>query len=356
MAGYHVGVIPSPSPSRVRPIIRRWPSIGLLLCLTGLLLAGGLVAAGWAALHPRFDWQQRVVYGTRHGDPLTLDVLTPRESNGLGIVFLVSGGWKSGRGAIRPWLLAPLLRRGYTVFAVCHVSQPQATVDEIVADVSRAVRFIRSHAADYRIDPDRLGVAGGSAGGHLSLMLATRGGPGPADAVDAIDAASSAVQAAAVFCPVTDLTDLSGSTEDPGDGGPPTSFRRAFNQEPVDMDRWRVQARELSPLHHVTPAMPPVMICHGDRDTLVTLDQSVRFCDRAVPLGCDVTLRVVEGAGHTWLTMPLDVMRCAAWFDSRLRQPAAATATSGTPSPRPDLPRPSSQSRPQRDSAGALTP
>ncbi|MFM7243365.1 MAG: alpha/beta hydrolase [Planctomycetaceae bacterium] len=309
-------------PSPLRPIIRRWLTIGLLLCLAGLLLAGGLVAAGWAYFHPRFEWQRGIVYGERGPTPLTLDVLAPPAPNGLGIVFMVSGGWKSGRDAIRPWLLAPLLRRGYTVFAVCHVSQPEATVDEILADVSRAVRFIRTHAADYHVDPDRLGVAGGSAGGHLSLMLATRGGLGPGDAADPVDAASSAVQAAAVFCPVTDLTDLTGSTEDPGDGGPPKSFRRAFAQEPVDMERWRTTARDLSPLHHITPGMPPVMIFHGDCDTLVTLDQSLKFRDRAQAVGCDVTLRVVENAGHTWLTMPLDVMRCAAWFDERLRAAA----------------------------------
>ena len=81
-------------------------------------------------------------------------MLTPPSPNGLGIVFIVSGGWRSGRGEFHPWLMAPLLRRGYTVFAVYHVSQPEATVDEIVADVSRAVRFIRLHAADYGIDPD----------------------------------------------------------------------------------------------------------------------------------------------------------------------------------------------------------
>lgn len=323
-------MIAGDAPRPVRTIIRRWVIAALLACLVGLLLAGVLVAAGWAYFHPRFDWRRGVVYGERNGTPLTLDVLTPPAPNGLGIVFLVSGGWKSGTGSFHPWLLAPLLRRGYTVFAVYHVSQPAATVDEILADVSRAVRFIRTRAADYRVAPDRLGVAGASAGGHLSLMLATRGGPGPGEA-DAVDAASSAVQAAAVFCPVTDLTDLSGSTEDPGDGGPPKNFRRAFAQEPVDMPRWRTQSRDLSPLFHVTADLPPVMICHGDRDTLVTLDQSLKFRDRAVPLGCDVTLRVVEGAGHIWLTMPLDVMRCAAWFDARLRPELRARAAEPRP-------------------------
>ena len=301
--------------------LRRWLRIGLVCCLVGVVLAGGLVAAGWAYFHPAFDWQRGIVYGERRGVPLTLDVLTPPSPNGLGIVFMVSGGWKPGTDSLRPWLMAPLLRRGYTVLAVYHVSQPEATVDEIFADVSRAVRFIRHHAADYRIDPNRLGVAGGSAGGHLSLMLATRGGPGPTDSPDPVDAASSSVQAAAVFCPVTDLTDLTGSTEDPGDGGPPKNFRKAFDQDPIDMDRWRITARELSPLAYVSKAMPPVLMHHGDCDTLVTVDQSQRFHQRASEIGCDVTLVVIKGAGHIWLTMPFGVMRCASWFDSRLRGP-----------------------------------
>lgn len=213
---------------------------------------------------------------------------------------------------------APLLRHGYTVFAVSHVRQPRATVDEIVADVARGVRFIRGHAAEYRIDPDRIGVVGGSSGGHLALMLATRGGPATPDPDDPLAGVSSAVQAAAVFCPVTDLADLSGSTEDPGDGGPPRSFREAFAQEPVDMDRWRTTAHELSPLCHVTDDLPPILIHHGDRDTLVPRAQSRRFHDRGVALGRDITLRVVAGAGHAWLAIPWHVERCAAWFDERL--------------------------------------
>ena len=289
------------------------------------LVGGGIVAA-WVYFHPSCEWTRGVEYGRRHGQPLTLDVLRPRSPNGLGIVVIVSGGWRSDPAIIRPWLVAPLLRRGYTVFAVAHVSQPKASVAEIFADISRGVRFVRTHADDYRIDPDRIGVGGGSAGGHLALLLATRGGPGPADAADPVDRATSRVQAAAVFYPLTDLTNLAGSTEDPGDGGPPIHFRAAFRQEPVDMATWRPLAQELSPIHYVTAALPPVLIHHGDRDTLVNLDQSVRFRDRAREAGADVTLVTVAGGRHGWLTMPLDVMRFAAFFDRVLRP-----ATDGEP-------------------------
>lgn len=311
----------SPVRPQRRSLLRRWLMAGLVICLAAALLAGGLVAAAWVYAHPPCDWQRGIVYGERRGEPLTLDVVTPPSPNGLGIVFLVSGGWKSSPNSFRAWLLAPLLRHGYTLFAVAHVPQPRATVDEIVADISRGVRYVRAHAAEFHVDPDRIGVTGGSSGGHLALMLATRGGPGETGSADPLADVSSAVQAAAVFCPVTDLTNLTGSTEDPGDGGPPPSFRKAFDQEPIDMVRWRETSRELSPIFHVTSELPPILIHHGDRDTLVPLDQSIRFCDRAKTLGCDVTLTVIEGAGHGWLTMPWHIMRCAAWFDSRLGKP-----------------------------------
>jgi acetyl esterase/lipase len=293
---------------------RRW----LVIAAAAVAVAGCIVAA-WCFFQPACDWTRGIEYGRRHGEPLMLDVLRPRSANGLGIVVIVSGGWRSDPDTVRPWLVAPLLRRGFTVFAVGHVSQPKASVAEIFADVSRGVRYVRTHADEYGIDPDRIGVGGGSAGGHLALLLATRGGPGPADAFDPVDRASSRVQAAAVFFPVTDLTNLAGSTEDPGDGGPPIHFRAAFRQEPVDMATWRPQAHELSPIYHVTAELPPVLIHHGDRDTLVTLDQSVRFRDRAREAGADVTLVTVAGGGHGWLTMPLDVMRFAAFFDRALR-------------------------------------
>src|SRR6476660_1805345 len=117
---------------------------------------------------------QDVIYTKHDGVALTMDVYKPAKSNGAGVIKIISGGWKSNHNGISDggWPKA-----GYTTFVVVHGSQPRFQVEEIVADLNRAVRFIRSHAAEYGVDPQKLGVTGGSAGGHLSLMLATRGGP-----------------------------------------------------------------------------------------------------------------------------------------------------------------------------------
>jgi dipeptidyl aminopeptidase/acylaminoacyl peptidase len=151
-------------------------------------------------------------------------------------------------------------------------------------------------------------------------MLATRGGPGRPDAPDPVDRESSAVQAVAVFYPVTDLLNLGRSTENLGDGGPPKSFKKGFGPQATNLAMWKVIGRDLSPIYHVTTNLPPTLIYHGDADTLVPLDQSERFLaqTRDVP-GRTVELVVHPGGSHGWLTMPLDIVRFADWFDRHLR-------------------------------------
>lgn len=304
-------------------------SLRRVLKLTGLVLLGLLVLAGGAAgglwwyFSPAHELTLGVTYSSRRGDQLVLDVLKPRRPNGYGVLVMVSGSWKSSREGIHPAMVAPLLRRGYTVFAVHHGSQPEFTVMEIVEDVRRAVRFVRHHARAYGVNPDRLGVCGGSSGGHLSLMIATRGGPGREFAPDPVDRESDAVQAVAVFFPVTDLLNLGRSTENPGDGGPPKSFVRAFGPESTNPAVWRVIGREVSPIYHIRSNLPPVLIVHGDADTLVPLEQSEWFVARARAAGGEVKLVVRPGKKHGWLTMLWDIRLFADWFDRHLREAGA---------------------------------
>ncbi len=300
--------------SKVRGCFRLFLRLFLAVFLC-LLLGVGFI---WWYTHPTMEVTRGVVYTQRNGQNLTFDVLKPEHPNGIAVLAMVSGGWKSAPGKYANWMAAPFLREGHTVFTVSHLSQPLASVPEIVEDVNRAARYVRSHAKEYGIDPQRIGVVGGSSGGHLSLMLATRGGPGKADAPDPIDRADSSVQAVAVFFPVTDLINLGTSTENLHDGGPPKSFRNAFGPNATDLEVWKVRGREVSPIYHVTPSLPPIYIAHGDKDTLVPLDQSERFLKRAAEVGRPVELIVRPGKGHGWLTAYLDARDFAQWLTSHL--------------------------------------
>ncbi len=295
----------------------------LLIAVAALILVALLCVGGvWLYFHPRLEVTRGVVYGHRQGQDVTLDVLRPARPNGIGIVVMASGGWKSQAGSFRHWMAAALLRRGYTVFAVYHIPQPEATIMEITEEVYRAVRFIRHNAVHYGVDPQRLGVTGGSSGGHLSLMIATRGGPGDANAADPIDRESSAVQAVAIFYPPTDLLNLGNSTENLHDGGPPKSFVHAFGPTVTNLDAWKIIGHEMSPIYYINSNLPPTLIYHGDADTLVTLDQSQRFQAEALKQGRTVVLVIHHGGKHGWLSMIWDIRQFANWFDRYLRQPA----------------------------------
>jgi acetyl esterase/lipase len=261
-----------------------------------------------------------VIYGRKFGTALTLDVFEPANKNGAGVIFMVSGGFFSSKDAINQKVCEPFLNHGYTVFAVVHGSQPRFIIPEIIQDVHRATRFIRHNASNYGVNPDKLGVTGGSAGGHLSLILATQGGPGRADAKDPIERESSAVQAVACFFPPTDFANW-GSAGDDGVGfGTTIKFKPAFGPRSDTAEGRQALSKEISPIHYVHSNMPPILIVHGDADKLVPLYQAERFLKRAQEVGAPIKLRVEPGADHGWSGMDKDMDVFAQWFDEHLLQ------------------------------------
>ncbi len=129
-----------------------------VLCVVGVVLFAG-AAADSALAAKTFSRQEDVIYGRKYGTALTMDVFTPTaNANGAAIVMCISGGWISDHARIQPALVMEPLSRGYTVFAVVHGSQPKFTIPECVADMNRAIRYIRTHAKDFGIDPNRIGV------------------------------------------------------------------------------------------------------------------------------------------------------------------------------------------------------
>lgn len=263
-----------------------------------------------------------VIYTHRVGVALTMDVFKPAKPNGIGVIWMVSGGWISTHENISPGLAQVFTSRGDTVFEVVHGSQPKFTVPEIVRDVQRAVRFIRYHAAEYGVDPDRIGVSGGSAGGHLSLMIGVYGADGPQDAKDPIDRVSSAVQAVACFFPPTDFLNYGKEGANALRTETLKGYWPAFGvTDKTPQDESERIARFISPIYYVTAKMPPTLIIHGDADTLVPLQQSQLFIAKLDMLKIPHRLEVRPGKGHGWVGLDKDIPLLADWFDKYLAKP-----------------------------------
>ena len=265
-----------------------------------------------------------VIYGRKFGMALTMDVFQPAKPNGLGIAFMVSGGWFSAHESVNAAFYKPFLDHGYTVFAVVHGSQPKFTILEIEQDIHRAIRFIRHNAKKYKIDPEHIGISGGSAGGHLSLTMAVKGTNGIANAKDPVDRESSEIQCVACFFPPTDFLNYSKPGEEALGIGVLRQFKPAFGPR-ADNERDRLKLeREVSPIYFIHSNMPPIMIIHGDADKLVPIYQAKIFLKKCEEVGGVTKLVVKEGKGHGWANIVQDVELCADWFDEHLRPKEAA--------------------------------
>lgn len=291
-----------------------------------------LLPTGAFAQDAKFDRKEDVIYGRKFGTALTMDVFIPKEKpNGAGVIFCVSGGWVSAKENINPAFAAEFVKRGYVVFAVVHGSQPKFTIPEVLDDMHRAVRYIRHHAKTYGVDPERLGISGGSAGGHLSLMQGCAPKDGNPKAKDPVEQQSSKVAAVACFFPGTDFLNFGKEGQIALGDGVLAGFRPPFDFKEVDpktksiviiTDEKKRQeiGKAISPVTHVSKDSAPALIIHGDKDFLVPLQQSERMIEKLKADKVPCKLIVKPGAGHGWLGMDKDLATFADWFDEHLAE------------------------------------
>ena len=179
---------------------------------------------------------------------------------------------------------------------------------------TRGLEHVNSPATGISVCTTRPSIADRS-GARRSKGCASSPFNSDANATDPVDRESSAVQAVAIFYPPTDLLNLGTSTENPGDGGPPKTFVNGFGPTVTNLAAWKIIGHEMSPIYYISSNLPPSLIYHGDADTLVTLDQSLRFQAEALKEGRNVELVVHHGGKHGWLSMPWDLFKFANWFD-----------------------------------------
>ena len=263
-----------------------------------------------------------VIYMKSGGAAFTMDVFKPKDPSGAAVIYLVSGGWFSAHESINPQFAKSLNDIGFTVFEVVHGSQPRYKIAEIAKQITRAVRFVRTNAATYYVDPERLGLTGASAGGHLSLLTAGRADNGNPEAGDLVERASSAVAAVVAIFPPTDFLNYGSSTPQVLLSSPTFApFRPAFglpaNPTPEQINEI---AKDVSPIYNVSAKFPPTLLIHGDKDTLVPLQQSEIFRDALVKAGIVNELVVIPGAGHDGVTINKGMPRLLSWFKEKLQK------------------------------------
>jgi acetyl esterase/lipase len=283
-----------------------------------------------------FTRQQDVIYGRKHGMALTMDVFTPEQAKGIGIIWVVSG---SGRSDIKridkpsyKKCIQTLVNRGYTVFAVVHSSAPRFTLQDMVPDIHRAVRFIRFQAADFGINAGQIGIVGASAGGGLSLLLGTASKEGDPNNVDPVERVSSKVQATGSFFGPTDWLDFDNKGTNILDfqktryGSVDPSF--VFHEFDENKQIYRLitdrkhiieQLKDFSPIMHVSQDDAPTIIVHGDADPFIPIHQSRRMINSLTKAGVPSKLITRKSKGHGWMNWEKDITLIADWFDVHLR-------------------------------------
>lgn len=256
-----------------------------------------------------------VVYGHKMGMALTYDIIQPKEgSNGAGIMFMNSGGWFSSwfepeqaltSAAGRSLNFKSIVDSGFTLYIVRHGSAPLFKVPDAVADVKLATRHIKYNAHNIGVDPDRLGVFGGSAGGHLSLMLGNDSDEGKSGGKDPVRQQDNRVAAVVAYFPPVDLREFVGTN----DRFPALDFK-------TDL------AGGISPILQVSKDDPPTLLIHGDKDDLVPVDHSKRIFAAFQKAGVTSELIVIEGAGHGFRGDDADEAGAAliAWFEKYLAE------------------------------------
>jgi acetyl esterase/lipase len=306
-----------------------------------------LTASLAMAAEPAYTRKQDVIYGRYPGVALTMDVFTPKENaKGIAVLAMVSGGWSSSRDAIDNPFFASymdvLTRRGYTVFAVVHGSQPKFQIPEILPMISRAVRYVRHNAREFGIDPDRIGITGGSAGGHLSLMQGCAPVPPDENSKDPVDRVSAKVQAVACFFPPTDFLNY-GKPDHVALGRGELSWLRGpflFSElDPKtssyqvidDEAKIREIGKRISPVNFVTADDAPALIVHGDADKLVPIQQAEVMIAAMTKANVPCKLVTKPGLAHGWLDAGKDVETFADWFDEHLANKPASPAPTTEP-------------------------
>ncbi len=232
-----------------------------------------------------------------------LDVYLPTSRNSAKplpvIVMIHGGGWVGGKKDAARELQAGVafVRAGYVAVSVEYYKDRGNAWPTNIQDCKNAVRWVRAHAEELQIDPDRIGVMGGSAGGHLALMVAYTGDHPEFQAGSLYPGVSDKVSACLDLYGISNLLTRQGADKT---GKPNGDLRTSHALFPESREHAPEKWKLASPITHVSAASPPTLIIHGVADTTVDRDQSSELAASLKKAGVEHELMIVPGIGHAF--------------------------------------------------------
>ena len=216
------------------------------------------------------------------------------------VVHIHGGGWMGGNKF--PCPVVGMVAKGYAVASVEYRFSQKAKFPAQIQDCQAAIRWLRANSKQHNIDPERVGVVGGSAGGHLSALVGTAGGKKVFAPIGGNEDQSDRVQAVCdIFGPANFSTVMQQADDD-------KNIRNIFQfnspKDPysqligVSLEGNKEKTDAVSPVHYVSKDNPPILILHGTHDALVPLAQSEEFAAALKAKGVEVWLQKLPGSGH----------------------------------------------------------
>lgn len=237
-------------------------------------------------------WEEGIVYSTPDGESLALNIARPKAESGLrpAVLCIHGGGFRAGKRESYDALCIKLAEKGFVAATVTYRLAPQHQFPAAVHDCKAAVRWLRGNASKYKIDPRKIGVTGGSAGGHLAQFLGVT-----AHVPQFEGTGGNADQSSSVTCVVnvygpSDFTKSYGKSVDAHEVLP---LWFGGNLE-TELKRHIIG----SPLYWVTPDAAPTLCIHGTEDKYVAHEQAVWLVDKLKAATVEAELLTLAGAGH----------------------------------------------------------
>ena len=239
----------------------------------------------------RVSIKEGIVIGEGDGRSLEADIFLPplEEKNRPAVLFIHGGGWIEGdRSQLRGYGIL-LARLGFVCMCNSYRLSNESIWPAQIQDVNCAIRYLRANATDLGLDPDRIGVSGNSAGGHLSLMAAATNYDQIFEGEGGSNEVSSKIKAVCAIYPPTTIRQLE----------MPNPLENAFLML-MGKEAKKEDYDKASPLNYVTEDYPPCMLIHGSTDSVVRLKDSTKFYEKLIEFNRPASLHIFSEEEHAF--------------------------------------------------------